>query len=68
MGVKHPFRTVKRLLKTQKERLKKVKKAGKEEEEKKKKAREKIVILTEDRLRCEKIGSVFYSSIKPYLS
>ena len=24
-------------------------------------------IVTEDRLRCENIGSVFYSIIKPYL-
>ena len=25
-------------------------------------------MVTKDRLRCENIGSVFYSSIKPYLS
>ena len=25
-------------------------------------------MVTEDRLRCENIGSVFYSGIKPYLS
>ena len=45
--------------------LKKVKKAGREEEETEK-AGENMV--TEDRLRCANIGSLFYSSIKPYLS
>ena len=43
--------------------LKKVKKAGREEEETEK-AGENMV--TKDRLRCENIGSVFYSSIKPW--
>ena len=52
---------------TKRRGLKKAKKAGREEEETEK-AGEKMVTLTEDRLRCENIGSVFYSSIKPYLS
>ena len=51
MGVKHPLRTVKRLLKTRKEELrgglKKAKKAGREEEETGK-AGEKMVTSTED--------------------
>ena len=68
MGVKHLLRTIKRLLKTRKEGgWKKAKKAGREEEETEK-AGEKMVTSKEDRLRCENIGSVFYSSIKPYLS
>ena len=68
VGVKHPLRTVKRFLKTPKEgELKKAKKARREEEETEK-AGEKMVTSTEDRLRCENTGSVFYSSIKPYLS
>ena len=32
------------------------------------KGRRKNGDMTDDRLRCENIGSVFYSSIKPYLS
>ena len=44
---------------------KKATKAGREEEETEK-AGENMV--TRDRLRCENIGSVFYSSNKPYLS
>ena len=57
--LKHPLRTVKRLLKTRKEGgWKKLKK-----QEERKKAGEKMVTSTEDRLRCENIGSVFYSSI-----
>ena len=39
--------------------------AGKEEEETEKTGEN---MVTEDRLRCENIGSLFYSSIKPYLS
>ena len=31
-------------------------------------AGENMVTSTEDRLRCENIGSAFYSKIKPYLS
>ena len=63
MGVKHPLRTVKRY-KTHETRggWKSFKKAGREEEETEM-ARGNIV--TENRLRCENIGSVFYSSIKP---
>ena len=63
MGVKHPLRTVKRY-KTQETRgaEKCLKKAGRQEEETEM-ARENMV--TENRFRCENIGSVFYSSIKP---
>ena len=41
------------------------KKAGKEEEETEKAGKN---MVTKDRLRYENIGSVFYSSNKPYLS
>ena len=63
MGVKHPLRTVKRY-KTHKTRRaeKSFKKAGREEEETEMTGEN---VVTENRLRCENIGFVFYSSIKP---
>ena len=64
MGVKHPLRTVKRY-KTHKTRRaeKKVFKKARIEEEETEMTGENVV--TENRLTCENIGSVFYSSIKP---
>ena len=41
---------------------------SKQEERKKRQKRPEKNMVTEDRLRCESIGSVFYSSIKSYLS
>ena len=67
MGVKHPLTiNCQKIIKdTKRGGLKKTKKARSEEEETRK-AGENMV--TEDRLRCANIGSVCYSSIKPYLS
>ena len=63
MGVKHPLRTIKRYKAHKTRGLKKVfKKAGREEEETEMTGEN---MVPENRLRCENIGSVFYSSIKP---
>ena len=64
MGVKHPLRTVKRYKthKTRRVEKKVLIKAGREEEETEMTGEN---MVTENRLRCENIGSVFYSSIKP---
>ena len=63
MGVKHSLRTVKDYKIHEKRGG--LKKAGREEEETEKVGEN---MMTEDRLRCENIGSVFHSSVKSCLS